>query len=335
MTPERKFYPRGFQHIYQISADKSLLFCTIADMILLFTLICTYARKYNIRITQLCIMFNHFHIQISAERLEDLESFISAVNWAYALIYNKHYGIKGQVFRHSYGSAPKWQPAGISGNWIYIANNPVGKKAVQDAWDYRWNFLRYCPDHPQSKHPFSEEYNPLDASKEMLYLVKTVKNRAKEGKYISYDFFDSDKYTCLIEKERKQLLDIIISEYNVIDYEPLLMKYGSINQFCRVLKEITGNEYDIDDDWEPEDYRHYTRMIAIAAEEGYDLRKERLKWSGNFPYQQADIGKKAVRKNLKADNALMSDEMAYRLIRRFRNEVRATDVELRKFMRVG
>ena len=297
-------------------------------MILLFTLICVKARQYRIRITALCIMYNHFHLQASGHTREDVECFMHAVAWAFAIIYNRHYGLGGQLFRHPFGSALKVKPQKITGNWIYIANNPVGKKAVTRARDYRWNFLRYAPEldarssqlkySPSSRHPFSEEYQPLEASKEMLYMVKAVRNRASDGEIIDYDFFSSPRYASLSEKERLQLIDIIIISYNIIDYEPMLRKYGSVEHFCRVLEEVEGNEYDLSDDWEPEDYRHYRQMIAIAAEEGYDLRRQRY------------AGRDASENRGQA----MPEALAERLVRRFKTEVGATDIETGKFLKI-
>ena len=367
MTPQRKFTKDGYLHLYQISADKSLIFLTVPDMVLLFTLICVKARQYHIHVTALCIMYNHFHLQASAQRREDIEDFMKAVAWAFAFLYNKNYGLKGQLFHHPFGSAPKTKSKKISGNWIYIANNPVGKKAAQQAWDYRWNFLRYAPQldpvsgaMTSARHPFSEEYQPLEASKAMLYLVKTVKKRAAAGDVIDYRFFSSSRYASLSEKERLQLLDIIITTYNIIDYEPIMRKYGSMEQFCRVLSEVEGGEYDLNDDWEPEDYRHYLQMISIAAEEGYDVRSRRLGPGGNYQgkenpskvgsssdsrHSASDktldcFGKCPKQKPLFDKNLSVLREMpevlgdAERMIRRFKTEVGASDLEIGKFLRI-
>ena len=352
MSHQRKFNKDGYLHLYQISYDKSLIFCTVPDMILLFTLICVKARQYHIHITALCIMYNHFHLQVSAQSRDNLNGFMDAVSWAYAIIYNRWYGLEGQLFHHPFGSALKNKPKKISGNWIYIANNPVGKKAVQKAWDYRWNFLKYAPTldpvrdsltySPSARHPFSEEYQPLEASKAMLYLVKTVKKRAKAGDVIDYRFFSSEKYVSLSDKERLQLLDIIITTYNIIDYKPMLRKYGSVERFCRVLEEVEGGEYDLNDDWEPEDYKHYLRMITIASEEGYDVRTQRLRPDsiyqtplcfGPGPNQKADFNEKHRVIGPRAESA-KEFEMFRRMIHRFKTEAGATDLETGKFLRI-
>lgn len=373
MTPKRKFSSKTFQHLYQISVDKSLIFCTVPDRILLYTLICVRARKYNVRITQLCIMFNHFHIQASMSNKETMERFMSSVTWSFAIVFNHHYGLKGPVFHRPFGSAPKVQTQKIVGNMIYIANNPIGKKATTTAWDYRWNFLRYAPQLIAStgtmeysacaRHPFSEEYNPLEASREMLYLVKVVRLKVSSGEAIDYKLFESSKYASLCEKERLQLIDIIIATYNVIDYEPMLRKYGSVEQFCRVLTEVEGCEYDLTDDWESENYRHYEQMITIAIEEGYDIRNRRFagiqttetcsasgktraksgktmkneSCLGYCPSQANDSLETHVlpREIPESKEPLMPIDMAERLIKRFKNEVGATNLEIKKFLKTN
>lgn len=321
MYKRRKFSETGCQHLYQISIDKSIIFCTVADMVLLFTLICTKAKQYNVQITEMCIMFNHFHIQAYIRSRKDMEEFMSSVTWAFAIMFNRRYGLEGKLFHKPYGNAPKVKHKKIKDNLIYIANNPVEKKAVSAAWEYRWNFLRYT-----SPNPFSEVFDPLEASKEMLYLVKAVKLRAAAGKVIDYDFFDSYRVMSLCEKEKQQLIDFIIYTYNVIDYQPIIERYGSIDNYCHVLNEVEGKEYDEDDDWEPEDYKHYMKMISIAEEEGYNMRYTRYEGVEGLPPSC---------KRTKNSGSLMPKELAEKLIKRYRNEVRASTLEICKFLRIG
>ena len=40
MTLKRKFYRNGFQHIFQITVDRGLLFYTESDRIVFFTILC-------------------------------------------------------------------------------------------------------------------------------------------------------------------------------------------------------------------------------------------------------------------------------------------------------
>lgn len=307
MSITRYFSRSGYQHVYQISIDGSILFCTIADRILLFTLISVKAILYGVTITHICIMYNHFHIQAKFPSTKIMDEFMSSVTWTFAMLYNNRFGLKGHVFHKPFGSAPKVKPQKIKENMFYISANPVVKKAVGKAWDYRWNFLRYGPSMP--KNPFSEEINPITMSGELKTLMKEVQEKRNDLAYIDYRFFGSKKYLSLSRIEQRQLVDYIISVFNIIDYSPIIGKYGSVEAYCRVVDEIEGNDFELNDDADTEDYTHYDKMIQIAAEEGYDLR-----------YKRYDIG--------------TIPEKLYRdLCMRFRNEAVATDIEIRKFFK--
>ena len=72
------------------------------------------------------------------------------------------------------------------------------------------------------------------------------------------------------------MLDYIIAQYNVIDYAAVKRMWGSFEQLNQVLLTVRGAEYDIEDDTAQEDYRHYYKMIRVAADLGYDLGKKRF-----------------------------------------------------------
>lgn len=307
----RKFSERGYQHIFQISSDWGLIFCNIADCVFLYTLLCTRADKYGCKIIACTIMLNHFHVEVKFKSLKDMERYMNDVTNVFARKFNKQYHRKGQVFHRAYGSSPKIRDQKVRDNFIYICNNAKEKKAVMDSREYRWNFLRYYDD----AHPFSEKYDPSEASKEMLSLVKKVKCRHQAGQSIDYEFFNSDKYRKLAESEKQQLIDIIISTYNVIDYEPMIQKYGSIDKVYSVLSMIGGGEYDMNDDLEQEDYKHFYKMIKIAKEEGYDMSSERLYGIGH-------------------NHGQLSPDIAGVMIQRFRTEAGASASEIRKFLHI-
>ena len=309
MGRDRTVKNNSFQHVYQITCDKGLIFCTVADCVVLFTLICIKAIKYNVHIIALTIMLNHFHIEAAFPSSRSVSMFMNEVTSAFARLYNKHYGLTGQVFHRPFGSAAKTRDSRIFDNFIYVENNAKEKKAVVRSEDYRWNFLKYS----ENNHPFSVEYDPFEASKDMQYLVRKVKAKHSERDYISFELFDSDRYISLNDKEKAQLVDMIISTYNIIDYSYPLKKYGSMERIKDVLENVGGAEYDVRDDYDQEDYKHYYKMIRIAKEEGYKMTERRYVGVGNNPGQ-------------------MPPELAARLIKRFEREVNASPKEIAKFL---
>lgn len=309
MGKKRNVRTDSFQHIYQITFDKGIIFCTAADCVVLFTLICIKALKHKARIIALTIMLNHFHIEASFPTPNALASFMNEVTSSFARAYNRKYGLSGKVFHKPYGSAAKTRDSRISDNFIYIANNAKEKKAVVHSEDYKWNFLKYM----ESTHPFSEEYDPYAASSDMQYLVKKFKSRHLAGDYISFGYFSSKEYGGLPDREKAQLIDMIISTYNMIDYSYALKKYGSMERIKDVLENVGGAEYDVADDYDKEDYKHYYKMIRIANEEGYKMSERRYRGIGHGHGQ-------------------MQPELAGRLIHRFEREACASPKEIAKFL---
>lgn len=312
MSRKRKFRSGATQHLFQISATRGLVFCTIPDNILLYTLICTRAPKHNVHILSATIMLNHFHIEADFKTLNDMESFMNEITSVFARKYNKHYGLSGQLFHRPYGNSMKGKDAFIFDTYIYIGNNAKAKKAVSRAEEYRWNFLQYC----EKEFPFSSPYIPDKASKGMKAAVKKVKTYKIKDWAIGYDFFESNDYLGLEDFEKQQLIDMIITEYNVIDYAVAIRKYGSPSKTYEALNTVSGSEYGSGDDYDQESYQHYYRMVNLAIEEGYDMRTRRYVGIGDSPGQ-------------------MPEQLASRLCRRFNAEVQPNKTEMRKFFSIA
>lgn len=333
MSRKRRYYNRGYQHICQISVDKGLLFCTDEDKLLLYTLVATRTRKYGVRIIAFTIMLNHFHIEAEFLSLRHMEMFMWDVTKAFARKYNNQYGLKGKVFRKPFNSAPKVKESSVVSNYIYIMNNAREKLEVARSYDYRWNFLRYCPGAEGAEHPFSEPFDYQMSSKEMKYLVRQVEGRFADCKPIDYSVFNSPRYRSLSERERLQLVDAIIVRYNVIDYAPILSKYGTVEKIGEILDFVSGSEHDVSDDHDREDYRHFYRMMEIAAEEGYDMRNSRYKgvrWDDETEKGNPELN--GVMDG-EARDPRMDKELYDRLSYRFVREAGATQYEINKFIR--
>lgn len=270
MTPERKFYRNGFQHIFQISVDRGLIFYTDEDCLVFFTMLCCLAVKYQVRIAAVCIMKNHFHILGQFGSKDNMESFLNALCSVYARKYNSRYNRKGKLFRKPYGNAPKYGDS-IFDCIIYIYNNPIPKRAKETAVAYRWNFLAYM----DSRSPFSKPVNYTSANSVLKQRLSMVERIHSSGKYIDYAVLDSLK-TGLNDEQYMQVLDHIISVYNVIDYSLMQTKWKSKESVCEMLGLIKGQEYDLNEDRSREDYRNYDRMNVLVRRAGFNLSKRRF-----------------------------------------------------------
>lgn len=308
MSRPRKYSNSGFNHIYQITCDRGIIFCTMADCIFMYTLICTRARKYEARVVAITIMLNHFHIEIKFKKESDMTLYMKDITSVYAKKYNVKYGLSGKVFHKPFGNSPKPTESLCYNNYFYVLNNGREKKAVEKTEEYRWNFLKYmaCPN------PWSEPFRKQEASPGYWSLIDTVTMAERRNKALDYQFFDSEQFVGLDNKEKFQMIDFIINTYNVIDNDFALSRYHSYDKICEAVTLIPGDESKKNDDNDKEDYRHYYSMIKIAKEEGYDVSKKRY------------VGVGHEKRNI-------SPEFYHRLLRRFRREVNTNNKEIIKF----
>ena len=301
MTAKRKISSDGVDHVYQITRDRGICFYTAADCLVWFTLLCVLARRYNIRILAVCIMLNHCHILLKAPSSYALSSFMRDLTSLFTRMYNKKYRISGSLVGRQFNNAGKRKDQKIKDIFVYICNNPVVKHAVPRAEQYRWNFLAYM----QSNNPFSEVIRQESCSEELIRVMAVVRMRRKAGRPVDYLFF-SGLYSHLQEEEKRQIIDYIVSEYNVIDYSAVERMWGSYQGLCYALSTVSGSEYDIREEYVEEDYRRYYRMIRLVKDAGYDLSRRRL-------------------------NGLTLDEQN-RLANLFLNEAGASRTEISKFL---
>jgi len=286
MTPKRKYTTRGYIHIFQITADRGICFYTAPDCLVWFTLFCILALKYDAHVLSVCIMLNHFHIEAHFPSREKMAALMQELDAGFTRKYNRKYGLTGPLFKGRYGSAPKSKEQKVRDNVVYVYNNPIPKRAATCAEQYRWNFLAYM----DSSHPFSEKIVLRRSSHPLLAVLATVRQSRKRGKPLEYSFFEG-LYESLTKKERLQVLDYIVSIYNVVRYDDLRVMWGGYRALCSALRTVGGEEYDVEDDRAQEDYRHYYQMIKLtptlggidltdARFDGLDREEiERLAWA--------------------------------------------------------
>lgn len=301
MTAKRKCCFDGYDHVYQITSDRGICFYTAADCLVWFTLLCVLSRRYNIRILAVCIMLNHYHILLKAPSSYALSSFMCDLTSLFTRMYNRKYRISGPLVGGQFNNAGKRKDQKIKDIFIYICNNPVVKHAVPRAERYRWNFLAYM----QGGNPFSEEIRQESCSEELVRVMAAVRVRRKADRAVDYQFF-SGPYSRLSDREKRQIIDYIVSEYNVIEYITIGRMWGSYQDLCHALSTVSGSEYDLKEEFVEEDYRHYYRMIRLAKDAGYDLSRRRLR-------------------------GLTLDEQS-RLASLFQNEAGASRAEISKFL---
>ena len=260
----RPFFPEILNHCYQRSADGGVLFYTYSDHLVYFTEYCLAARQYDIEVLALCQMPDHVHDSVRTKRKDNLARFKRKVNTDFSRKRNDFFRTEGPVLRDRYGSAPKYGDKKARSNLIYVDNNPVERKLVMKAEEYRWNYLAYAT----SDHPFSDQLVIRDARWPLQKAVREVKVQYKAGRPMDYAMLQRI-FLPLDRKEALQLVDLIISTYNCIDYAAAARFFDSWNDLLTAMHATTGSEYDLNEVFIGKSDAFYAQMTSILLKGNY------------------------------------------------------------------
>ena len=278
----RKFLSGSPNHIYQRSQNGSVIFYSLEDCLVYFTVFCTCAKRYGVTVLGLCEMYDHIHQLVEAPDLPTLSGFERMVNMTFSYEY---YGdLKrgaegfvsdrnitsgsvsvtipniGHLFQSPFGSAPKIGNKKIRTSIAYLYNNPVERNIHQEAIKWRWNFLAYS----DSDHPYSEKVNLGIASRRLRRAVAKVKYLHATERPLTYEVLDN-LFDSLAIKEKQQLVDLIINEYAIVDFRLAISFYGDYDKMLIAFASNTGCEYEISEPFDPHSGQAYRKMADYLA----------------------------------------------------------------------
>lgn len=260
----RIYYADSLQHIYQNTYYSGVIFYNVEDYVLLYTLMSTIAKKMNIKIITLCFMINHIHCFVKVINKKELSSFVMRYTSVFVKEYNKNKRRSGPLFKENFGSASKIGSKKIMSTIAYIANNPVLKRLCYRAEEYRWGFLSYAIN----KTPFSSPIVIRKSSVSLRNSIKIVSSCVDDNLYLNYTL-QKELFKKLDFEEKEQLLDYIISSYNVIDYEEMIKYYGCYDKMLIAINSNSGSEYDIKEERDSSSDLVFFKMIEVAENLGY------------------------------------------------------------------
>ena len=282
MRIEPNFFRGAVNHCYQRTADHGVLFYSVSDRLLFFTLFCVMAKRHGVHVYKLVLMVDHIHHSTVADSPEQLTAFVRDYSAIFAREYNSSFGRSGHVFENSFHYAPKRGDKVIRTNLLYLDNNPVERKLVKSAEDYQWNFLAYG----KSDHPFSEKIVLRNASMALRKALKRVDWLHDNGQYIPYAVLKRMFESLPDNRERNQLVDYIIVKYSVIDHEAAMRFFGGYEQEVLAARSNTGSEYDICEGFVGKSDTCYSLFISLLLKDGLeDIHKiltasdnQKLEW---------------------------------------------------------
>ena len=249
-------------HCYQRTVNGELLFYSISDYLVFFTIFCIEAKKYGVRVLALCLMPDHFHVSIVVDSSKILSDFIASVTRKYAIQNNVTCHRSGPLFAKPFGSAPKYGAKKARTNLIYVGNNGVERQLCHKAEDYRWGFLKYAV----STSPFSEPLVIRNASVDMKSAVRSVKSYLTKSKELNYTLLQR-LFRPLSRQEKEQLTDFIISSYDIIDHAGAARFFDGYDNMLEAMHTNTGSEYDLNEVLVGKSDAHYAAMSSILLKE--------------------------------------------------------------------
>ncbi len=243
-------------HVYQNTRNGYLIFYSVKDYLILFSVISVYALRYGIQILGISLMPDHIHLIAHVRDPESFRAFIREYTKRFTHLWNHHYCLSGSLFNTPFGCAPKMSHKKIRSAIAYVYNNPVEGRIVPTVEKDRWNFLAYATE----KSPFSDKLRIDRARWELRKALYTVKACKKEGRWLDYTEIENVTQN-LSQRELQQFTDYVIRKYNCIDYPATTAYYESYGKMVIALNANTGSEYDIAEDTFGKDYRIYKTMI--------------------------------------------------------------------------
>ena len=246
-------------HVFQRARSGFVVFYNAMDSLFFITLLSVTAKRHGIKVMGLCLMYNHIHMLLETDDAEVIRKFVRDLMSAFTRHYNIRHGIPGKLFdRH--GVSFKRGDKAIRTSLAYVNNNPVEDHICSKAEDWRWNLLSYSV----SKHPYSKRIALAAVSRRLRKAVAAVKYFNKTGKPLTYTILDAIFKGVSVD-EAGQLIDHIISEYPIIDYERAISYYGGYEKMLSAFANNTGSEYDIAEPFDPHSGQAYRKMARYLS----------------------------------------------------------------------
>ena len=244
-------------HIYQNTPNGFLIFYSIKDYLVFYSILSLAAQRYDVRVLGICLMVDHIHLVVYARDPDQLRAFVRDYTGLFTRKFNSWYGFKGSVFNTPFGCVPKTGHKKTRTAIAYLYNNPVECHLCARAEQARWNFLAYAAE----KSPFSEKLRMDYARWELRKALKWVKDASQHHRPLEYTTLEETTRQLSL-REMQQFIDYAVRQYACIDYAALTKYYGSYDDLLVAVNSNTGSEYDMEEDTFAKDHRVYKKMIA-------------------------------------------------------------------------
>ena len=206
----RTDYKTNFFHIMVQGINKSYIFKRAKDKKVYIKMINETSQTCDLQILAYCVMDNHTHFLIKADKIDVLSKYMKIINLKYSIYYNKSHNRVGYVFRDRFKSQGIYSERQLYTCARYIINNPVKAKMCIKPSEYDFsycllgliNLTQYedCDENDVGEEDF------IDIVEESVDYMDLAKEFVDKNNLKIYDS-DYDK-ECLIKYLRRQKVSI-------------------------------------------------------------------------------------------------------------------------------
>lgn len=135
------FFEGGYYHIYTRGSEKRNIFIDRADRERFLNRLKEYKDRHRVSVLCYCLMPNHYHLLVKQLSSESISKFISRLNLAYAMYFNKRYERVGPLFQGRFKAKNVDKDEYIVHLSRYIHLNSLAVNS--DFENYPWSSISY------------------------------------------------------------------------------------------------------------------------------------------------------------------------------------------------
>jgi len=136
---QRLVFERSYYHVFTRGNDRKRIFGKEADYQVFLSIVRKYLEKFQVSITNYCLMPNHLYLLIFIELGGELSKFMKAILQVYANYHRKEYGSTGFLYQNRFKSLLIEKESYLMECARYIERNPLRAKLVSDIFAWSWS----------------------------------------------------------------------------------------------------------------------------------------------------------------------------------------------------
>ena len=93
-------------HVYQNTRNGYLIFYSVKDYLILFSVISVFARRYGVQILGISLMPDHIHLLVYVRDVDSFRAFMREYTKVFTYLWNRHNRRNGPMINTPFGCAP-------------------------------------------------------------------------------------------------------------------------------------------------------------------------------------------------------------------------------------